>query len=83
MGRMTQEDAQLQDAIIDQINAEIGAAGLSMKQVAAMLDRPYDSTRNYLRKERSMPLGVLIELCRVLDVSPDVLVSEAQGRLHR
>lgn len=58
---MTKEDDALQEAIIDQLNAEIAAAGLNMKALAERIERPYDSTRNYPRKERAMPVLIFLE----------------------
>jgi len=78
---MTTEDDLLQAAIIDQLNAELGASTMSMKQLAAAIGRPYDSTRNYLRKERNMPLGIFIECATVLGVSPDTIIARARQRL--
>ncbi|MDT0211201.1 hypothetical protein [Curtobacterium sp. BRD11] len=78
---MTNDDDLLQAAIIDQINAELGAVGLSMKDFAKKLGRPYDSTRNYLKKERSMPLGIFIESAAVLGITPDEIIARARRRL--
>lgn len=78
---MTNEDDLLQAAIIDQLNAELGASGVSMKDLAAKINRPYDSTRNYLKKERSMPLGIFLECAAALGVSPDELIARARQRL--
>ncbi len=83
MRRMTKEDDALQSAIIDQINAELGASGINMKQFAAILGKPYDSTRNYLRKERSMPLGFFLEIAGALNVDVTVIVERAKQRLER
>jgi lambda repressor-like predicted transcriptional regulator len=79
---MTNDDDLLQAAIIDQINAELGAAGISMKDFAKQLGRPYDSTRNYLKKERSMPLGIFIECATALDITPDEIIARARRRLR-
>lgn len=78
---MTKEDDALQDAIIDQLNAEIGASGRSMSSLASEIGRPYDSTRNYLKKERAMPLRVFIEMCAALGVSADEIIGRARRRL--
>lgn len=80
---MTNDDDLLQAAIIDQLNAELGAAGVSMKELAKKIDRPYDSTRNYLRKERSMPLGIFLECAAALGVSADEIIASARRRLTR
>lgn len=78
---MTKEDDLLQDAIIDQLNAELGAAGMSMKELSLAIGRPYDSTRNYLKKERGMPLGIFIECARALRLDPDEIITRARRRL--
>ena len=80
---MTKDDDALQAAIIDQINAELGAAGISMAQLSALLDRPYDSTRNYLRKERAMPLGVFLEVAAALKIPVEQIISRARDRVQR
>lgn len=80
---MTKEDEAFADAIVDQINAELGASGLTMKDMAKKLNRPYDSTRNYLKKERTMPFGIFLEMARVLDIAPEEVIKRARGRLSR
>lgn len=75
---MTQEDDILQDAIIDELNAEMGRSGISMKELAAKIGRPYDSTRNYLKKERPMPLGVFIECANAIGITPDQVIKRAK-----
>lgn len=82
IGRMTKEDDELQSAIIDQLNAEMTVAKISMKALAATLGKPYDSTRNYLVKERAMPLGIFLEIAGVLDISPDEIITRARRRLR-
>lgn len=79
---MTKEDDALQDAIIDQLNAEIAAAGLNMKALAERIGRPYDSTRNYLRKERTMPILIFIECANALGVDPDEVIRRARQRIR-
>ena len=83
MGRMTKEDDAFQSAIIDQINAELGASGISMKQLAVILGKPYDSTRNYLKKERSMPLGFFLEIAGALNIDVTIIMERAKQRLER
>ena len=78
---MTKDDDALQDAIIDQLNAELGAAGISVSELTRRIGRPYDSTRNYLRKERAIPLGIFLEYASAIGVSADVIVSRARERL--
>lgn len=80
---MTNEDDLLQAAIIDQLNAELGALGMSMKELAVAIGRPYDSTRNYLRKERAMPLGFFIEVAACLRIPADEIIARARRRLPR
>lgn len=79
---MTRDDELLQSAIIDQINAELGARNMAMTELATAINRPYDSTRNYLKKERVMPLVIFIEICTALNLEPDALVSRARDRLR-
>lgn len=80
---MTKEDEALANAIVDQINAELGASSVTMKELAKKLDRPYDSTRNYLKKERTLPFGIFLEMARVLDIAPEEVIKRARGRLAK
>lgn len=83
VGFMTKEDEAFADAIVDQINAELGASGVTMKDLAKMLGRPYDSTRNYLKKERTLPFGIFLEMARVLNIAPEEVITRARGRLSK
>lgn len=78
---MTTEDDALYAAILKQLNAELGAAGFSVKSFAKHVGRPYDSTRNYLMGERVLPLGIFLEYASALGVDPDLIVSRARGRM--
>ena len=78
---MTQEDEALANAIVDQLNAELGASSLSMRQLAKQIGRPYDSTRNYLKKERQLPFGVFFEIATALNVAPEEIIKRARQRL--
>lgn len=78
---MTEEDDLLQSVIIDQLNAEIAAQGLNMTKFARLLGKPYDSTRDYLRKEKPMRLGFFIEAANALGVTPDEIIARARRRL--
>ena len=80
---MTDSDDMLQAAIIDSLNGELGARGMSMRDLAQRVGRPYDSTRNYLRKERPMPLWAFLEFTSALDVTPETLIARARERLAR
>lgn len=78
---MTEMDDLLQEKIIDQLNAELGAASMSLTALAERISRPYDSTRNYLRKERSMPLMVFLECATALGLEPNVIIERARQRM--
>lgn len=80
---MTELDDELQSAIIDQLNAELGAASMSINTLAGRMSRPYDSTRNYLRKERPMPLAVFLECATALGVDPTVIIERARQRMPK
>ena len=80
---MTDEDDALADAILAQLNAEIAAVPTTAKALAARIGRPYDSTRNYLKGERRLPLGTFLELCSGLGISPDLLIADARRRMQR
>lgn len=77
---MATEDELLQAAIVDQVNAERAGMGWSVKDLAGLMGRPYDSTRNYLSKDRPMPLDFLLQAARVLGVPADVVVSRARNQ---
>lgn len=83
MGRMTDADDLLATAILAQLNAEIAAAGTNIKSLAAAIGRPYDSTRNYLIGERKLPLGLFLEMCSGLGITPDELIRRARDRMPR
>ena len=78
---MTKEDEALANAIVDQLNAELGASSLSMRELAKRIGRPYDSTRNYLKKERPLPFGIFFEIATALDVSAEEIITRARARL--
>lgn len=78
---MTEQDDLLQAAIIDQLNAEIAGAGLNMTRFAKLLNRPYDSTRDYLKKEKPMRLGTFLEFAAALNIAPDEIITRARQRL--
>lgn len=77
---MTDEHLALEYAIVDAINAELGAQRINIRELARRMDRPYDSTRNYLVLERRLPLDFLIEVAPILGTTPDVLVAEARNK---
>jgi hypothetical protein len=77
---MATQDEAMQNAVADQINAELAARDLDMKKLATMLGRPYDSTRNYLKKERAMPLAFLLETATALGIPADIIVARARDQ---
>lgn len=77
---MTDEHLALEHAIVDAINAELGAQRISAKELSRRLDRGYDSTRNYLVLERRLPLEFLIQVADLLGTTPDALVREAREK---
>jgi lambda repressor-like predicted transcriptional regulator len=68
----------MQLAVVDQINAELGALGWSITDLAREMGRPYDSTRNYMKKEKAMPLGFLLQAATVVRVPVEEIVSRAR-----
>lgn len=78
---MTKQDEMLAAAIIDQINAELGAANMSISQLAKIIDRPYDSTRNYLKKERQIPFTLFFEIVAAVGVAPEDVIKRARERI--
>ncbi|WP_053387664.1 hypothetical protein [Leucobacter japonicus] len=79
---MTKEEHALASAIIDQLNAELGASTLSVLELSKRLGRPYDSTRNYLRKERALPFGIFLEIADLLEIRPEEIISRARARIQ-
>lgn len=79
---MTAQDDALYAAILAQLNAELGAAGISVRAFAQKVGRPYDSTRNYLTGQRQLPLGLLLEYASALELDPAVIVSRARDRMQ-
>jgi len=75
---MTPEDQTLERAVVAAINARMGAKRISIAELARMMDRPYDSTRNYLVGERSMPLDFLLAAADALGVPADTIVREGR-----
>ena len=77
---MTDEHLAFEHAIVDAINAELGAKRISAKELARRLGRGYDSTRNYLVLERRLPIEFLIAVAELLGTTPDALVREAREK---
>ena len=61
------EALALDSAIVDQINAELRARGMSMKEFAALLQRPYD-------------LSSSSETSHALEVAADEIIRRAKDR---
>jgi hypothetical protein len=78
---MTDEHLALEHAIVDAINAAIGANNrMSVSELARQMGRPYDSTRNYLALDRRLPLEFLIAVAGALGTTPDELIKEARTK---
>jgi len=77
---MTKQDAALQSAVVDQLNAEIGAHQWSIADLARKMGRPYDSTRNYMTKERAMPLEFLLQAATTVGVPVEEIVARARAQ---
>ena len=78
---MIDEHLALERAIVDAINAALGASDrMSVSAFARKMGRPYDSTRNYLTLERRLPLDFLFEAASALGTTPEALVTEARAK---
>lgn len=77
---MIDEHLALERAIVDAINAELGAKRLSIKALAKQMDLAYDSTRNYLALERRLPLPFFLKVADELGTTPEALVAEARAK---
>lgn len=67
-------------AVVDQLNAEIKAAGYSEKTFAARLGINYGVYRRYLNGERRLPLLVLWASVAALDLSQTGFIDRVQNR---
>lgn len=76
------ETARMERAIAMTLNAARGAAGVSISELARRMGRPYDSTRNYLTGERSMPVQFLLAAAAALHIEPDEVLREARERYY-
>lgn len=80
------EHEALQAAVRDAIHAYMGAhtspsgRRWSVNSLAKAMGRPYDSTRNYLTGERSMPMEFFLDAALTLGVKPDEIVRDARER---
>ena len=75
-----EEDTAMQHAVVDQLNAELGSMKMTVAELARKMGRPYDSTRNYLAKERDMPLDFLLQAARTVGVPVEEIVSRARAQ---
>ena len=75
---MTDQHLALERAIVDAINAALGAKQINTSELARRMDRPYDSTRNYLTFERRLPLDFLLAVAETLGTTADALVVKAR-----
>jgi hypothetical protein len=74
--------AAVRDALYAFMGAHTGPSGRrwSVNSLAEAMGRPYDSTRNYLTGERSMPMEFFLDAALTLGVKPDEIVRDARER---
>lgn len=70
----------LQQAVLDQLNAEIAAKGETVKSVALLLERDYNTYRRYLTGERLLPTTMLWATLDALGVDEGVFMRRARDR---
>lgn len=80
------EHEALQAAVRDALHAYMAANTApsgrrwSVNSLANAMGRPYDSTRNYLAGERSMPMEFFLDATLTLGAQPDEIVRDARER---
>ncbi len=80
------EHEALQAAVRDAIHASMAASKSpsgrrwTVASLASAMNRPYDSTRNYLTGERSMPMEFFLDAALTLGVKPEQIVHDARER---
>ncbi len=67
-------------AIMDQLNAEIGASDFTVKSLAAAMGMDYNTFRRYVQGERPMPMVVLWSAIDQLEIPQLVFAERAQQR---
>ena len=79
------EALALYSAIVDQINAELRARGMSMKEFAALLQRPYDSSSSSKPRTLSRLLQMRSSAERKTARDPSLAEHSHSelGRLHK
>jgi hypothetical protein len=70
-------------AVLAQLNAEIGASGLTVKALALAMNHDYGTVRRYFVGEKQLPIKILWAALAVLDVQVDVFMARAMERLER
>jgi hypothetical protein len=79
---------ELENAVIAVLNGETKASGLSVKSLAAKIDKDYNTFRRYFvattsPDHRAMPLPVFYAVCEAVNVDPAEVMRLAAGRLNR
>lgn len=69
------------EAVIAQLNAEIGASSFSKRSLAQEMGEPYGTILRYLNGERDLPVWVLGRILEVLKVDPEKFMQRAKDRL--
>lgn len=70
------------DAVLQQLSAEIAASGFTVKSLAAAIDKDYVTFRRYVKGERPMPIGVLGDALDALGVTEEVFFRRARERFE-
>lgn len=73
---------QYSEAVLEQLNAEIGLkSGINDKVVAQTIGMDYNTFRRYMRGERKMPLNVFWAVLGALQIDEDVFLTRVKSRL--
>jgi len=67
-------------AILDQLNAEIGASDYTVKSLAGALEKDYNTFRRWVIGEKPMPMVVLWAAIDQLGIPQLVFAQRAQDR---
>lgn len=76
-------DTPFTDAVIAQLNAEIGASEYSARSLAKKMGISYGVFLRYLTGERDIPLQVMFNAITALALDADQFIKRAQARAEQ
>jgi transcriptional regulator with XRE-family HTH domain len=78
----TPESHPLEQAILDQIAAELGVRNVSVSALARGLNRDRNTLQRWVKGEREMPVPVLTAILEFLKIDPALFMARARDRLE-